>query len=804
MASRDSAWNPLQWARDLMGVWQDTRLIVLTAQIAAVYAAILIPFKVGIPLIPGFAELRPANAIPIVASLLFGPAAAWGAGIGNIIGDCFGTLGPASVFGFLGNFLFGYVPYLLWGQLGFLSSGKEPVVRSWWQGCEYGLICVVASGVCAGVIAWGVELLGFLPFAILAPAIFFNNVVMGMMLGPPLLKFLYPRVKRWGLLYADLKPGLGSAYHVSKGAEAVALLPEESWSPSSGDPLVNVQNVTFWYGLTGEPVLQNLSFQVRTGETVILMGRSGSGKSTVCFALSGIVPQFYQGSFSGSLHIKGQDSKGQPVWQQAERVGLVFQDFDTQLVSTNVEMEVAQPLEHRMPPMTQTEMAHQISETLRQVGLMGCERRDPLSLSGGQRQRLVVASILVRHPELLVLDQSMTDLDPAGRRDLLALLERLKATGMTVVMAEHEPEDTLHADRILLLEQGQIAWEGAPSQFWGTEGLPEQYGLRPLPIAQCFQGRGLARLPVTVEEAWKMADEHHWAIGNQFQESCEDTSGRSATGETADKNGDMVLELQHVSVGYSTGPLILEDVSFHVRSGEFIAILGKNGAGKSTLAKLLNGLLLPTSGRVFVRGEDTQKATVSQLAGDIGYVFQNPDHQIFAETVSEEVAFGAKNVGCSDQECVQRVDVALSAVGLSVQEHGQADPFSLTKGERQRVAVASVLATQPKVLIFDEPTTGLDGEEAIRMMTMIRELNQRGHTIVMITHAMGLVSEYATRCLVIQERALVGDGPTRTIFANGALLASASLHVPPVIQFAQRWGHTLLTVQEVQSRLVAT
>ena len=200
------ACGPRRCWSDLIGVWQDTRLIVVTAQIAAIYAAILIPFKAGIPIVPGFVELRPANAIPIVTSLLFGPAAAWGAGIGNIIGDCFGTLGPASAFGFVGNFFFGYLPYLMWGNLGWLSSGQAPMIKSWRQGVEYGLICVVASGACAGIIGWGVDFLGLLPFIVLAPAIFFNNIVMGLCLGPPLLGFLYPRVKRWKLRYEDIHP----------------------------------------------------------------------------------------------------------------------------------------------------------------------------------------------------------------------------------------------------------------------------------------------------------------------------------------------------------------------------------------------------------------------------------------------------------------------------------------------------------------------------------------------------------------------------------------------------------------------
>ncbi|TLY42249.1 MAG: QueT transporter family protein, partial [Nitrospirae bacterium] len=189
---------------DLVGVWRDTRLIVLVAQTAAVYAAILIPFKVGIPIIPGFVELRPANAVPIVASLLFGPAAAWGAAFGNVIGDCFGTLGPGSLFGFLGNFCYGYVPHLLRGHLGVLSSERGPTPSSWRQIIEFMVICSVASMACALVIGWGVDLLGLLPFWIVVPPIFLNNFLMGVLLAPPLLFFLHPRVKRWGLLYEDI------------------------------------------------------------------------------------------------------------------------------------------------------------------------------------------------------------------------------------------------------------------------------------------------------------------------------------------------------------------------------------------------------------------------------------------------------------------------------------------------------------------------------------------------------------------------------------------------------------------------
>jgi len=230
-------------------------------------------------------------------------------------------------------------------------------------------------------------------------------------------------------------------------------------------------------------------------------------------------------------------------------------------------------------------------------------------------------------------------------------------------------------------------------------------------------------------------------------------------------------------------------------------LLGANGSGKSTLARLLNGLLAPIEGRILIDGLDTRTTSMNELVKRVGLVFQNPDHQIFADTVWEEVAFGAKNLGCSQEEIAVRVRESLMAVGLPVEESAGLDPFSLRKGERQRVAVASILATRPAALIFDEPTTGLDAEETDRMMVMVRELNRQGHTIVMITHSMRLVAEYAQRCLLMKEGRIVADGSPRDIFHDSALVRTASLEIPSISRFSQRWGHTLLTVNEVKVSL---
>ncbi len=783
-----SCWNPRRWYGELRHVWQDTRLLVLSAQIAAIYAAVLIPFKVGIPIIPGFVELRPANVIPIVSSLLFGPAAAWGAGIGNVIGDCFGTLGPASLFGFLGNFLYGYVPYLLWGNLGWLSSGREPMVRSWRQGVEYVFICACASLVCAATIGWGVELLGLLPFWLLFPAIFLNNLVMATLLGPPLLLFLYPRIKRWNLYYRDLTFMDAAGEQQAPSGDLLSSAP--SHPAIAGSVAVSIQDVTFRPVHAEQPVLNHVSLDVQRGELVVLMGRSGSGKSSLCWALNGLVPQFVQGEWTGTVAVHGQSTTESPVWQQANGVGMVFQDFETQLVSTNVEAELRCALEAQGVTHDVTDEAsfhEHVRRLLDLVGLPGLERRDPFSLSGGQRQRLVVASVLVREPRVIVMDQPLTDLDPMGRRQFLRLLAELKAKGITIIVAAHGVEDFMEADRVYVLDHGDMAWHGSPRELLGQPDLAERYGLTPYPLAACFQGKGARVLPATVEEAWRLADTLGLsivALQSHEQDSAVVRSEPPAT----------VLELSKVSAHYQPGVPALSRISVSFQAGEFVAILGQNGSGKSTLAKLCNGLLLPSDGCVRVLGNDTQQT--GDLSSLVGYVFQNPDHQIFAETVHKEIAFGAENAGCSPGECDARVTEALQAVGLTGAE--ERDPFSLTKGERQRVAVASILAAKPHILIVDEPTTGLDAEESARMMDMMRRLNRQGHTIIVITHDMGIVANYATRCVLMRDGTIVADGPTRAMFSDPALVRSAALELPALTRFAQRWGVTLLTIDEVR------
>jgi len=447
-----SRWNPRQWYAELRHVWQDTRLLVLSAQIAAIYAAVLIPFKVGIPIIPGFVELRPANVIPIVGSLLFGPAAAWGAGIGNVIGDCFGTLGPASLFGFLGNFLYGYVPYLLWGNLGWLSSGREPMVRSWRQGAEYVFVCACASMVCAATIGWGVELLGLLPFWLLFPAIFLNNLVMATLLGPPLLLFLYPRVKQWNLYYRDLALVGASGERQDRSGDHLVSA-SSSQSAIAESVAVSVQDVTFRPIHAEHPVLKHVSLVVPHGELVVLMGRSGSGKSSLCYALNGLVPQFIQGEWTGTVTVHGQPTTQSPVWQQANRVGMVFQD-----VTLFPHLDVAQNIKFGIRKWHPDSQLQRIKELLDLFNLPNFEDRHPHSLSGGEQQRIALARAMAPRPKLLLMDETFSSLDTEHRQQLVPKVrEVLKSEKISAILVTHNQNVGFAlADRIGVMESGQL------------------------------------------------------------------------------------------------------------------------------------------------------------------------------------------------------------------------------------------------------------------------------------------------------------------------------------------------------------
>ena len=560
---------------------------------------------------------------------------------------------------------------------------------------------------------------------------------------------------------------------------------------------VALEAVSFTYTDGERPALTRINFTAAAGEMVGVMGASGAGKSTLAKCLNRIVPEFEGGAFTGVVRIGGRSLDGERVCEVAPRVGMVFQDFEAQLFSTNVAHEVAFAMEQI--GMEREEMVRRIGPALEAVGLAGFEHRDPTSLSGGEKQRLAIASVLALSPSVIVLDEPTTDLDPEGKAEIFALIRSLREQGFSLIVIEHEAEVLRGADRLVLLREGEIIAEGAPHDLMTRLELLEQCGVHPPDLNRVLAKSGIAAHGASVDEAEALIRR---ALPNLVAARPSSASTDESSRDAAPANGaNPLVEVRALSFNYPDGPPVLDSIDLRIAPGEFVAIIGQNGSGKTTLAKHLVGLLHPTAGAVMLNGRDRTAMRPAETAAEVGYVFQNPDHQIFAATVEDEVAFGPRNFNLAPDEIQRRCDEVLRAVGL--QDARALDPFLLSKGERQRLAVASVLALRPRLLILDEPTTGLDYREQRRMMALVTELNREGIAIVMITHTPWLVAEYARRVVLIRRGRKLYDGGVREFFTRDELLASSSFRAPEATELSRRFGTVALAPDELAAWLRA-
>jgi energy-coupling factor transport system ATP-binding protein len=553
-------------------------------------------------------------------------------------------------------------------------------------------------------------------------------------------------------------------------------------------PAVGIEGLTYRYGGQQKPALKGIDLEVAEGEFVVVMGPSGAGKSTLCVSLNGLIPHFFQGEMEGEVRVWGRSTREGKVGGFAEEIGLVFQDFETQLFSTNVALEVAFGPENL--GIERGEMIERVERVLGQVRLEGFEKRTPATLSGGQKQRLAIASVLATEPRILCLDEPTTDLDPAGKLGIFEIAEDLKdRDDVTLIVVEHETEETLEADRIVVLRDGEIVADRPAREVLRDVELLEESSVMPPQVARFFHEMGLwqGQLPLTPQEGFAEFGRRGWRVNPDRYRRLVEADGKQEEGY-----GEPIIQVEGLTHRYPSRVVALEGVDLTVRRGEFLAVLGQNGSGKTTLVKHFNGLLKPTEGTVKVGDDEQGSQTLGQ---SVGYVFQNPDHQIFSDTVSDEVAFGPKIGGLDEQEIKERVREALAAVRL--EGRGDEDPFGLTRGERQRVAVASVLAVRPEVLILDEPTTGLDYAEQRSMMDLVRGLNEAGSTIIVVTHTMWIVAEYAHRAVVVSDGRISLQGTVREVFAEEAGLHDAALRPPHIVSLGNTLGYPVLSVEEM-------
>ncbi len=558
--------------------------------------------------------------------------------------------------------------------------------------------------------------------------------------------------------------------------------------------MIRLEGVSFRYRAAAEPALSEISHHIRPGERIGLLGRSGSGRSTLASTLNGTIPHLVRGDLRGRISIAGQDIHGKRPRELADRIGFLFQDFEAQLFSTNVALEVAFGPENL--GVDREEIGRRVDRYLRLVRLETLRHKAPSGLSGGQKQRLALASVLALEPQALVLDEPTSDLDPAGRRDLWeAIRSPRHDRPLTLVIIDPETDELDWVDRLIVLDRGRVALSGTPAELWEAGESLQTLGVKGFSLARLASALGL-------HERWQDADQAAAAIRAAGWGVKEGAADRLRAGDAERADGRVLLEVEGLSHRYTDGTEALSGVSCAIRRGEFIAILGQNGSGKTTLVKHLNGILTPTAGDIRLSGHSLRGQPPTRLSRLVGLVFQNPDHQIFAERIRDEVGFGPRLQGLAEGEIARRVEEALEAVGLA--DAGDLDPFVLTKGGRQRVAVAATLATKPEVIILDEPTTGLDHRELEGMMALIQRLNQAGHTILIITHAMAVAAEYARRVILMRDGRIVRDGSTRAIFADEPGLLALGLTPPPAVQVANRLGVPALTVDEVVGCLTRT
>ncbi|MFZ1126798.1 ABC transporter ATP-binding protein [Methanoregula sp.] len=478
--------------------------------------------------------------------------------------------------------------------------------------------------------------------------------------------------------------------------------------------MIELKDVSYTYPHTVQEALHHLSLVLDTGRCIMITGPSGAGKTTLCLAACGILAHEYGGKKAGTVTINGRNVADYAGLSDiARNVGIVFDDPEAQMIFTTVEEEILSALEYRgLPP---GEIETRLASIMEVTSLSALKDRSPHTLSGGQKQRVALAATLALGNDVLILDEPTSELDEHATRRIVEILSDLKRRGKTLLIVEHKYAHFREIiDTLIVMEHGAVSAIGAPDDVLKDERIKRM-------VIPDFTGIG---------------------------------SGASALAPAPAAGAAPVPAISVRDVSYSyDGVPALHDVSIAIGAGEFVAIVGENGSGKTTLVKQFNRLLTPTGGDIVINGKNTRDCTIAELARDVGLVFQNPDHMFFADTVKDEIAFGLTNLGIGNKDAV--IDAALDEAGLL---HAKTlYPRWLSRGERQRLAIACVVAMQPAIIVLDEPTTGLDGDEARLVMEILKKHQQKGHTIVVITHNRDIAQYCADRMITMDEGRIVSD-----------------------------------------------
>ncbi|MFF2484503.1 ABC transporter ATP-binding protein [Paenibacillus sp. NPDC058071] len=553
--------------------------------------------------------------------------------------------------------------------------------------------------------------------------------------------------------------------------------------------MITFDNYSCTYS-SGKPMLHRLNLNITPGEFVFVTGPSGGGKSTLCFSINGLIPHETEGStYQGSVTVDG--NRVQDVYPNdlVSVVGTVLQDPEWQLVRGTVKEELTFTLENI--GLSTDEIDRRLEEVVERVEIQSLLLRSTLDLSGGQKQRVAIAACLMTKPKVIVLDEPTAELDPLGKEMVLDTIRQLhQEWGYTIVFVDHNLDVSMpYVDRVIVVAEGKIVADAPPSRLY-DEPLVREW----LPMPQVIE---LARKlgvkiddeqryecdPLTVEELRKAL--HHRGVIRP--EPPKQRTNHKSEAEAVPA-GETLLELKNITFRYrkQEDEMTIKPLNLRIGRGEFAAVIGRNGAGKSTLCKLITGLLQPHGGELLIHGKPSSEYRADQRVRHIGFVFQNPDYQFVRRTVYDEVAYGLNVQKLPADEIDARVKKVTKL--LQIDKYLQEHPHFLSRGERRRVAIASILVMQPEVIILDEPTTGLDSVRCREMMDYITELWRQGHTIIMLTHDMRVVADYIPRTIVLSQGQIVWDAPTREVFSKGKELERYHITLPPAVELSHVWG----------------
>jgi energy-coupling factor transport system ATP-binding protein len=533
------------------------------------------------------------------------------------------------------------------------------------------------------------------------------------------------------------------------------------------EPIIKFSNFEFQYHAQSMPTLKNINLEIYEGEKILIAGPSGCGKSTLMHCMNGLIPFAYSGDTKGTLTICGKEVKSLSIFEISKMVGTVLQDLDGQFIGLTVAEDIAFALENAC--VKKQDMIESVEKMAKRVGIENHLTHSPDELSGGQKQRVSMAGVIINDVKVLLFDEPLANLDPATGKQAIEIIDQIqKETGATVIIIEHRLEDVLHknVDRIVLMQNGEIVSNSSSDELLSSNLLLENGIREPLYLtALKYAGVSITpqKNPHNIKDI-KLSDLDKEMVRNWYH---------TRDKKEDEKKGEVLLSAKNINFTYENGFNAIKDVSVDVHKGELLAIVGTNGAGKSTFSKLVCGFEKQQTGTLYFENKDLMNLSIKERADNIGYVMQNPNQMISKPFIFDEVALGLRNRGVSEEIITKKVEEVLKICGLY--------PFrkwpvsALSFGQKKRVTIASILALDPKILILDEPTAGQDYRHYTEIMEFLYDLHKRGITVIMITHDMHLMLEYAKRAVVFSGGKVIADDTSAKILTNPEIIKAANL-----------------------------